>query len=117
MIDFFDKYHCCNYCDYFLPMGNGLMGQGRCARAGSKFRSEFFDHGKYCIAEFKKTIRNHYNVESPEYIKEYTDAKNIKYKLEQDMHWHEFRQRLESIYCTNNFTSQTTNETSDYRKI
>ena len=101
MIDLFDKYHCCNYCDYFQPMGKGLMGQGTCTRTGDRFRSEFFDNGKYCITEFKKTIHNHFNVESPEYIKEYTDTKNIKYKLEQDIHWYEFRKRMESTYYTN----------------
>lgn len=89
--EYLGKYHLCNYCEHFRP-GNfsrsddrrGVCHRSDCYPSIGVYSTNFL-WTRGCITNFKHTIHNHFNVESPEYIEEYKAAKTIEHQLNMDM--------------------------------
>ncbi len=73
--------NCCNYCENFCPVSvrnpynKHMSGYGVC-RLNRSFVPQlpfpFFESA--CKKDFKTSIYNHYNIDSPKYIHEYYKA-------------------------------------------
>ena len=85
---------CCNYCVNFLPSTNSPDSNicGICHNYdGAPTMLSPFSYCKCpfdkvaCLKNFKHTIHNHFNLESPEYIKEYRKALDARWSLQSDI--------------------------------
>lgn len=85
---------CCNYCVNFLPLSNSPDSYicGVCHNYdGAPTALSPFSYSKCpfdrvaCPRNFKHTIHNHFNLESPEYIKEYRKALKARWCLHSDI--------------------------------
>ena len=75
------SYRICNYCDHFKPNDNSYMW-GYCYDYDERHPTHPFSMHQYysrggsngCPKSFKKTIHNHFGIDSPQYAEEYSLA-------------------------------------------